>query len=344
MCLALAMKSDNGQAHAELARIYLNLDSIDQAFKHIRKTFQSNQLDAGEKISYYKNFYEQVTTNSRYYQQSHDVLTLLEAQHSNSETIKRMLANFYFKHNKLKQARDQLIKVLDMNKNDQLAWNRLFEIDLELDDYKSLYKHTNEALNYYVNYPVFYFYNGLSAYFTDRYQEAVQSLKDAKSLVHSEKYLEVQINTFLGEAYYELGEKKEAYSYYEQALEKEPDNEQVLNNYGYYLALDSTNLDKAEKMVRRVIDRHPNSHIYLDTFAWIKYQQGQYEKALQYIEAAHKNGGSKDADILEHYGDILFRLGNGERAKEFWEQALQKKKDSDILEKKIEQGLSGLPN
>ena len=48
-----------------------------------------------------------------------------------------------------------------------------------------------------------------------------------------------------------------------------------------------------------------------------------------------KNGGDTRSVILEHYGDILFKLGEKEKAIEYWNKAKKKGGGSDLLDKKI---------
>ena len=46
--------------------------------------------------------------------------------------------------------------------------------------------------------------------------------------------------------------------------------------------------------------------------------------------------GSEDPDILEHYGDILDKLGNGKEAVKYWELSIEKGNDNEEIIKKIE--------
>jgi tetratricopeptide (TPR) repeat protein len=80
----------------------------------------------------------------------------------------------------------------------------------------------------------------------------------------------------------------------------------------------------------------PRQASYQDTYAWILYQQSKYEKALEWVLKALENGGDKSGVIVEHYGDILFKLGEEAKALEQWELALQLGDHSDELTKKVE--------
>ena len=64
---------------------------------------------------------------------------------------------------------------------------------------------------------------------------------------------------------------------------------------------------------------------------------GKFEEAKIWIGKAMENEEEASAVIIEHYGDVLWQLGEQEEAYRFWLKAQEKGKGSDLLEKKIEQ-------
>jgi tetratricopeptide (TPR) repeat protein len=75
---------------------------------------------------------------------------------------------------------------------------------------------------------------------------------------------------------------------------------------------------------------------FMDTYAWIMYQRKNYTDALKWIEKAINatRQGSK-AELYDHYGDILFRLGKVEEAVAQWKNALEDGGNADTLTPKI---------
>ncbi|OQX97646.1 MAG: hypothetical protein B6I24_08070 [Bacteroidetes bacterium 4572_128] len=65
------------------------------------------------------------------------------------------------------------------------------------------------------------------------------------------------------------------------------------------------------------------------------YKKGEFLQSLEIIKKAILHGGDKRAVILEHYGDILYKLNEKTKALEFWKKAMEKGKGSEFLEKKI---------
>jgi len=93
-----------------------------------------------------------------------------------------------------------------------------------------------------------------------------------------------EARSMLATSYHQAGEFEQATKHYELALESNPNNIQVLNNFAFMLASDldqaSRALPYAEKAVELAFD---NALIY-DTLGWVQYQNGLYEKARDTLE------------------------------------------------------------
>jgi predicted negative regulator of RcsB-dependent stress response len=79
----------------------------------------------------------------------------------------------------------------------------------------------------------------------------------------------------------------------------------------------------------------PGNSSYEDTYAWVLYQRGDYVGADLWIDKAIKNGGIKSATIMEHKGDILWKLGKNTDALDFWKRAKEIGGASDKIDQKI---------
>ena len=88
------------------------------------------------------------------------------------------------------------------------------------------------------------------------------------------------------------------YAIYDEVLALEPMYLGVLNNYAYHLATHKGDLQKAEQMSALTIREEPTNPVYLDTYGWILYQQGQNELALFYLNRALSNS-QEDATRAE---------------------------------------------
>ncbi len=131
----------------------------------------------------------------------------------------------------------------------------------------------------------------------------------------------VVTHSSLGSLYHDIGDDRNAYRQYEKAIKIQPDNNLVLNNYAYYLALSGKNLKKAREMSRQTIETEPDNPTYLDTYAWILHLLGQDVEAKAIFKHAMLYGGKEHPDILEHYAAVLEALGEKDLAAIYRNQA-----------------------
>ncbi|MCD8208085.1 MAG: tetratricopeptide repeat protein [Bacteroidales bacterium] len=142
----------------------------------------------------------------------------------------------------------------------------------------------------------------------------------------------------LGDVHHLLGDSKNAYEAYENALKINPLYLPVLNNYAYYLSLEGKKLKKAAEMSAKTIDAEPDNATYLDTYAWILHLLGRSDEAKPYFKHAMLYGGKDSAVVMDHYADVLFALGEYDLAFLYWNQALAKDSEGEIegLSEKIQ--------
>jgi Tfp pilus assembly protein PilF len=111
--------------------------------------------------------------------------------------------------------------------------------------------------------------------------------------------------------------------YYTRSLKIDSLNVVVLNNYSYSLAERGDNIQRAISMSRYTIDKEPYNSTYLDTYAWVMFKSNNLAEAEKYIKKAIQYGGSKNPEILSHFGDILAKKGKAKDAVAAWSEALK---------------------
>lgn len=122
--------------------------------------------------------------------------------------------------------------------------------------------------------------------------------------------------------------------YYLKAISKDPKNPLANNNYAYSLSVRGIELEKALLLSKISLMYEPQNSSYLDTYAWINYQLGKYEIALEYIQKAI---ATKDvnAELYEHYGDILLKIGKKQEAINAYKNSLELEPDRKSVISKI---------
>jgi tetratricopeptide (TPR) repeat protein len=211
------------------------------------------------------------------------------------------------------------------------AWQNLLGLELQQNEFDSLISHTEQGLEFFPSQAVLYYFNGYAQLRKKHYREAVISLEQAKKIATSNLS---EINGMLGDAYNGMKDYTKSDQAYEDALTINPDNDLVLNNYCYFLALRKENLEKAEKMSARLIKNHPDNPSYLDTYGWVLFMREKYKEARKVMEKAI-GSGNNNATFFEHYGDILYQLGNVDEAVTQWEKSKSLNNGNAIIDKKI---------
>lgn len=225
--------------------------------------------------------------------------------------------------------------IVKENTGNYAIWEKLLFCDLFLEQNELLAADAEVVVDYFPTYPLPYYFAGISNYQLKDYVKAQAYLKSGIDFVVNNNNLLEQFYSSLGDTYHAMDNFAASYEAYDKALAINAENVYVLNNYAYYLSLSSEKLDKAEKMARKAVDLDPYNSNFLDTYAWVLYQQKKYKEALEWIKKAYGNGGAESGVVLEHYGDILFQLGEKEEALNYWKLAKKQKDYSGLLDKKI---------
>ena len=86
------------------------------------------------------------------------------------------------------------------------------------------------------------------------------------------------------------------------------------------------------------VKAEPLNPTYLDTYGCILFEQVSYIMSNIYIEKAIEYEDEPSADVYEHYGDVLFKTGEENKAIEQWKKARELGGDSKTLKRKIRRG------
>lgn len=103
--------------------------------------------------------------------------------------------------------------------------------------------------------------------------------------------------------------------------------------------LDAAYADPKPAMFQSVKQAKGNNrsmyNMFADTYAFIKYKQGDYNEALKYQQKVYESTPTPDAEITEHYALILSGAGQTDKAKQIIEKALQDGKGSTALREEL---------
>ncbi len=217
--------------------------------------------------------------------------------------------------------------------NDFNLWIKLIQTDAMLNKLDSMIVHAEKAITYFPNQGILWLFGGTAYQLKKQAEKAIEWLEEAKRLAANNDNISLEINSRLGDCYQENKQYKKSDQAYDEALKIDNNYDYVLNNYSYYLSLRKERLEVAKQMSEKLIKRHPYESNYLDTHAWVLYMLKDYQAAKKILEVAVAN--SSNGTILEHYGDVLYQLGDTLLAVEQWIKAKKLGETTDLIDKKI---------
>ena len=193
------------------------------------------------------------------------------------------------------------------------------------------------AVQYNPDEMAFYYFMGLAYYQKDDKDNALDAFRRGVGEItpQSNKVIVSDFYSLMGDILYQKGMEKDAFAAYDSCLQWKDDNIGALNNYAYYLSLNDSDLHRAEQMSYKTVKAEPTNSTYLDTYAWILYMQERYEESKIYIDQAVANDTDsvQSSVILDHAGDIYEKVGDLEKAGEFWQRAMDAGPEEEDAEK-----------
>ena len=232
-----------------------------------------------------------------------------------------------------------LLQVLHVAPDNAAARVQLIQSLWKRQRWDDIVKLSKEAVQYNPDEMMFYYFLGMAHYQKNDNDAALDAFRRGVSEINDQSDHDMVSDFYglMGDILHQKGDNKGAYAAYDKCLEWKADNIACLNNYAYYLSVDNRDLSKAEGMSYKTVKAEPNNATYLDTYAWILFQQQRYAEAKTYIDMAIKNDTDTVASptIIEHAGDIYIMLGHADEAVQYWQKAIGRGGDKALIGKKI---------
>ncbi len=331
------LNPDDPYVHISLAEFYKNNGNDQKAFEELKMGMANKKLGLKTKINILFGYYSgQLTDEQR--KQALELSEILKQTHPDDILGESFYATMLYENKEYEGARTIFREILNEDTGNYPFWEQLLFCDLYLEDNVQLTKDSEDAIDLFPSYPLPYFFAGIGNFQLKDFVKAQAFLESGKEFVVNNNALLEQFYSTLGDTYNELENYEASYAAYDKVLSLNPVNATVLNNYSYYLSLRSEQLDKAEKMAAKSVELDPYNSNNLDTYAWVLFKREKYVEALEWIKKALGNGGEDSGVVLEHYGDILYKMGETEKAIDFWTRAKKQKDYSKLLDKKLKDG------
>ena len=342
---ALVLDPGNSMLRIALAEHYYGTGRMDEAYHELGEAFLDPELDIDAKMQVLIGFFEMTEREGEKPGQREDLITRsyaliesLERAHPESGKPHTIHGDFLLRDGRISEARTEFKKALLLEKERFPIHMQVLQLDLQLADHAALAADADSTIELFPTVPEPYLFKGIALSNLERFSEAEEALITGRDLVVDNPQLTAQFWSSLGESYNDAKAYGKSDAAYDKALALTPDDPNTLNNYAYYLSVRGEQLEKAERMSKRSNELAPAQPSYQDTYAWVLFKLKRYADARTWMEKAIAGSPLPNGELLEHYGDILFELGEQAQALEQWRLAKQRGGAGPAIDRKINEG------
>ena len=331
----LSIDSSNGLVRLSLFQHYYKNKEYKKGYKELLLVMNSNSIE----INLKKQILMQISYDKSSPYNISEVCNLaqsfLSIDSKNSDVL-LLMGDFKMLLREEDTACYYIRESLKINPSPFNAWSKLITSTLSRNKFDITINDAKMAIESHPNQPFPFLAMGIALNRKKEHAKALKELLKGKDLVFDDNFLESNFLQEIGNSYYGKEKFKISFDYYEMSIALDSNNFILLNNYSYYLALRKTNLKRAEELMLKVIAKFPSNSTYLDTYGWVMFQLGAYSESEKFLFKAIINSDGQSGEILEHYGDVLYKLKKIDEANVFW----NKSKKTGNYSKKLIQKIS----
>lgn len=329
--------------------------------KEVYNALRSQNLEFPQKFQLMLNVLSKQYNDTTKWAQIDDMFNTLEEINPGEAKLHQLYAEFKDVQGDIAGAAEQYSYSLDLDPNDSTVWAARVSALGRIPDEDALLRDSRHALELFPGNAYFSLMGSFVLARREQYPQALLLLDSADiSLQRVSPAVAAEVHRVRGDYLEKLGMRDSSMTEYELSIGLDGNNFMAMNNCAYFMALDSINLDRAELYARMATESDSTSTTFIDTYAWVAYRKGDFEKARALIDRAIELSESSgvvssdedpesdeeidnpleseegpSAEIYDHAGDIYFRCGDVDRAIEYWRRALAIEPDNKLIKKKI---------
>lgn len=335
----LEINPGNVLSYYTLAEAYAKKEDTDNQRKILSEAMNSIDIDLEDKVRIILPVIQQQLSKEQSLDDNNlilDLFQILKDNYPDHPEVIGLISETYQALGETEKALGYLKEnALSADPNQELYIQFLFMLS-ENEHLDDLYYYAQKGEKQFSEDPIFDFFSALSAFLNKDYEASKAAYENGLKKDFNNEALRLQMLVGLGDVSGELKAYDIADEAYEQALEINPNNATALNNYAYYLSVRNIELSRAERMSKKSNLLEENNAAFQDTYAWILYQKGEYEEALNWMNKAMESAkGNPSSEMLDHLGDILLKLDRKPEALKYWNKALELNQDNQKISDKI---------
>jgi len=116
-------------------------------------------------------------------------------------------------------------------------------------------------------------------------------------------------------------------------IQLKPESQNAYNALGYSFADRKIRLDEARTLIQKAVQLAPEDPFIADSLGWVEFRLGNTAEAIRILEAAYKT--RPDPEIGAHFGEVLWTVGQKDRAVTIWKEALLSDSENETLQETL---------
>jgi len=112
-----------------------------------------------------------------------------------------------------------------------------------------------------------------------------------------------------------------------------PESQNAYNALGYSFADRKIRLDEARTLIQKAVQLAPEDPFIADSLGWVEFRLGNTAEAIRILEAAYKT--RPDPEIGAHFGEVLWSVGQKDRAVAIWKESLLTDAENETLQETL---------
>ena len=240
----------------------------------------------------------------------------------NGQELRLYRGLLYSKTGRREKAASEFRAAIAADSSYEDAWKELCYLHILAKDYKEALAAADEYVAAFPKSGAGWRFRGYALNIGEKREEAVAALRKAVAVDSLDYFSWFE----LGSTLERMKRVDEAADAFKRVLRIRPKDASASNYLGYMWAEAGVMLDSAKQLIEDALEKEPQNGAYLDSYAWVYYQLGDYEKAHRYMKEAFAYAGD-DPVLYEHLGDILFKLNDYASAEAAYRRSLDLKSE-----------------
>lgn len=234
--------------------------------------------------------------------------------------------------------------------NDYLQISNLLRFTQQPDKFDHF---TARAQQLFPGEPRITYYRSIALNQLKQYAAAAKTFTETAKLAETRapELLDDQFHFAWGVALERSGQFDEAARQFEASIKltppEDPPRAASTMNYLGYMWLDrGQHLDRAETLIRKANEMDPDNAAFVDSLGWLLFKQGKVAQALPELLKAEEllrkeqpDPEPGDAEIFDHIAQTYDKLGQREKALDYWKRALDVKPEVEAIRERAEKEL-----